>query len=93
LIVAAGKLSHGFSAVVIAQRSDDGMTKSNISKNCTFDTDHWNAFAEVLPAERHVVGKSGTFTIEQNNSNARHHLGWFIRDAQRLFQRAMIGQT
>jgi hypothetical protein len=27
LIVAAGKLSHGFSAVVIAQRSDDSPTK------------------------------------------------------------------
>jgi hypothetical protein len=28
-LTAAGKLSHGFSAVVIAQRSDDGTTKSN----------------------------------------------------------------
>jgi hypothetical protein len=32
LIVAAGKLLHGFSAVVIAQRSDDYTTKSNTSK-------------------------------------------------------------
>jgi hypothetical protein len=32
LTVAAGKLLHGFSAVVIAQRSDDCMTKSNILK-------------------------------------------------------------
>jgi IS1 family transposase len=48
-------------------------------ENCIFYTDHWNAFAEVLPAERHVVGKSGTFTIEQNNSNTRHHLERFTR--------------
>jgi insertion element IS1 protein InsB len=47
-------------------------------ENCMFYTDHWNAFAEVLPAERHVIGKSGTFTIEQN-SNTRHHLGRFTR--------------
>jgi IS1 family transposase len=48
-------------------------------KNCTFYTDHWDAFAEVLPAERHIIGKTGTFTIEQNNSNTRHHLGRFTR--------------
>jgi IS1 family transposase len=34
---------------------------------------------KVLPPERHVIGKSGTFTIEQDNSNTRHHLGRFTR--------------
>jgi IS1 family transposase len=48
-------------------------------KSCTFYTDHWDAFAEVLPADRHIIGKSGTFTIEQDNSNTRHHLGRFTR--------------
>ncbi|MDR3222065.1 MAG: hypothetical protein LBU46_08710, partial [Candidatus Accumulibacter sp.] len=35
-----------------------------------------------LPSERHVIGKSGTVTIEQNNSNTRHHLGRFTRRTQ-----------
>jgi IS1 family transposase len=43
-----------------------------------FYTDRGDAFIEV-PLERHVMGKSGTFTIEQNNSNTRHHLGRFTR--------------
>jgi IS1 family transposase len=44
-----------------------------------FYTDNWHAFAEILPPERHVIGKSGTITIEQDNSNTRHHLGRFTR--------------
>jgi insertion element IS1 protein InsB len=48
-------------------------------KNCTFYTDGWESFAEVLPQERHVIGKSGTVAIEQNNSNTRHHLARFTR--------------
>ncbi|MDR2090487.1 MAG: hypothetical protein LBP62_02400 [Clostridiales bacterium] len=47
--------------------------------NCTFYTDNWEAFAEVLPPERHIIGKSGTLAIERNNSNTRHHLGRFTR--------------
>jgi IS1 family transposase len=47
--------------------------------NCTFYTDNWDAFAEILPAERHVIGKKGTVTIERDNSNTRHHLGRFTR--------------
>ena len=48
-------------------------------KNCTFYTDEWSAFAEVLPPERHVVGKEHTTDIEHDNSNTRHHLGRFTR--------------
>jgi IS1 family transposase len=48
-------------------------------QNCTFFTDNWDAFAEVLPPERHIIGKSGTHTIERDNSNTRHHLGRFTR--------------
>ena len=48
-------------------------------KNCIFYTDNWDAFAEVLPPERHVIGKEHTTDIERDNSNTRHHLGRFTR--------------
>ena len=44
-----------------------------------FYTDHWEAFKAVIPKERHVIGKKHTITIEQNNSNTRHHLGRMTR--------------
>ena len=49
-----------------------------------FYTDDWDAFAKSnlfdnLPPERHVIGKSGTVAVEQDNSNTRHHLGRFTR--------------
>lgn len=48
-------------------------------KDCLFYTDDWDAFAKVLPKDRHIVGKNGTITIEHDNSNTRHHLGRFTR--------------
>ena len=48
-------------------------------KNCMFYTDAWDTFAKVLPPERHIIGKSGTIAIEQDNSNTRHYLGRFTR--------------
>jgi insertion element IS1 protein InsB len=48
-------------------------------KNCLFHTDEWDAFIGVLPPERHVIGQSGTFAVEQDNSNTRHHWGRFTR--------------
>ena len=47
--------------------------------HCTFYTDDWDAFAAVLPGERHVVGKAHTACIERDNSNIRHHLSRFAR--------------
>ena len=47
--------------------------------NCVFYTDHWDAFADVLPPERHIIGKKHTIDIEHDNSNTRHHLGRFTR--------------
>ena len=47
--------------------------------NCTFYTDDWDAFAKVLPKERHIIGKRHTLTIERDNSNTRHHLGRMTR--------------
>ena len=46
-------------------------------KDCTFYTDDWDAFAKVLPPERHIIGKAHTVAIERDNSNTRHHLGRF----------------
>jgi insertion element IS1 protein InsB len=48
-------------------------------KDCIFYTDDWDAFAKVLPPERHVIGKAHTIDIEHDNSNTRHHLGRFTR--------------
>ena len=48
-------------------------------KGCVFYTDAWGAFSEVLPPERHVVGKAHTVAIERDNSNTRHHPGRFTR--------------
>ena len=48
-------------------------------RHCLFYTDNWKAFSEVLPAKRHIIGKSHTYSIEQDNSNTRHHLGRFTR--------------
>jgi insertion element IS1 protein InsB len=47
--------------------------------NCVFYTDDWDAFAKVLPPERHIIGKAHTVAIERDNSNTRHHLGRFTR--------------
>lgn len=46
---------------------------------CIFYTDAWEAFAKVLPSERHKVGKQYTTSIEQNNSNTRHFIARFTR--------------
>jgi insertion element IS1 protein InsB len=48
-------------------------------KQCVYYTDAWEAFAKVLPPERHIVGKSYTISIERGNSNTRHRLGRFTR--------------
>ena len=47
--------------------------------SCIFYTDDWDAFAKVLPRDRHIVGKAGTVVIERDNSNTRHHLGRMTR--------------
>ncbi|MFM8454295.1 MAG: IS1 family transposase [Gammaproteobacteria bacterium] len=48
-------------------------------KVCHFYTDDWSAFSKVLPRDRHSIGKSGTVSIERDNSNTRHHLGRMTR--------------
>jgi IS1 family transposase len=51
-------------------------------QGCVFYTDNWDAFAEVLPKDRHKIGKAGTTAIERDNSNTRHHLGRFTRKSK-----------
>jgi IS1 family transposase len=53
--------------------------KAENLKHCVDYTDHWNAFAKVLPPERHVIGKTHTTNIERDNSNTRRHLEGFTR--------------
>jgi len=63
-------------------------------KDCTFYTDNWDAFAEVLPPERHVIGKAHTIDIEHDNSNTRHHLGRFTRRTKVVSQsKTMVDLT
>ena len=62
-------------------------------KNCIFYTDDWNAFLKVLPKKRHVIGKSHTVTIEQDNSNTRHHLGRFTRRTKVVSKRNKMVNT
>ena len=56
--------------------------------NCIFYTDNWDAFAEVLPPERHIIGKKGTACIERDNRNTRHHLGRFTRRTKVVSKKA-----
>ena len=56
--------------------------------DCVFYTDDWDAFAKVLPRERHVIGKAHTITIEQDNSNTRHHLGRMTRRTKVVSKKA-----
>src|SRR5262249_30825928 len=41
--------------------------------DCVFYTDTWDAFAHILPQERHSIGKAYTHAIERDNSHTRHH--------------------
>ena len=56
-------------------------------KNCKFYTDDWKVFKKVLPKNRHIVGKQHTYSIEQDNSNTRHHLGRFTRRTKIVSQK------
>jgi insertion element IS1 protein InsB len=47
--------------------------------DCIFYTDNWDAFAQALPQERHILGKAYTHAIARDNSNTRHHLARMTR--------------
>jgi insertion element IS1 protein InsB len=42
--------------------------------DCVFYAENWDAFAQVLPKERHIIGKAHTHAIERDHSNTRHYL-------------------
>jgi insertion element IS1 protein InsB len=64
------------------------------NKDCVFYTDDWPAFKHVLPHDRHIVGKTHTTAIEQDNSNTRHHLGRFTRRSKIVSKKvAMVDLT
>ena len=81
LIAARGELLPGYSVVVMLTFRRL-YNKVKHLKNCIFYTDNWDAFAKVLPKKRHIIGKTGTVSIERDNSNTRHHLGRFTRDTK-----------
>jgi len=51
-------------------------------KDYTFFTDGWDVFSKVLPNNRHLIEKSGTVCIKQDNSNTKHHLIRMIQRAK-----------
>ena len=53
---------------------------------CVFYTDDWDAFAKVLPTERHITGKAQTHAIERDHAHTRHHLA-------RMTRRTMVVST
>jgi len=61
--------------------------------DCIFYTDDWKAFANVLPPERHVIGKAHTIMIEQDNGNTRHHLGRMTRRTKVVSKKEEIWST
>lgn len=44
-----------------------------------FCTDHWKAYAKVLPSEKHIQSKAQTYTVESVWSDLRHWLARFKR--------------
>ena len=83
IIKALDRASRRTVAWVLGSRSAATFKKlySKVSHltECKFFTDDWDAFAKVLPKDRHVIGKSETIAIEQDNSNTRHHIGRLTR--------------
>jgi IS1 family transposase len=57
-------------------------------KRCVLHADAWPAFAEVLPPERHIVGRAHTAAIERDNSNTRHRLAGFTRRTKVVSKKA-----
>jgi len=47
-----------------------------------YATDGFRSYQQVLPQEKHAVGKDLTYTIEQHNSDTRHWLARFRRKSK-----------
>jgi insertion element IS1 protein InsB len=46
---------------------------------CTYYTDDWSVYRDVIPPAQHVVSKAGTQLLESDNANTRHRVGRFTR--------------
>lgn len=53
--------------------------KGKPRKNCLFSPDNWEALAQILPKERHIIGKVYTHAVERDNAHTRHHLARMTR--------------
>lgn len=58
--------------------------------SCIVYTDDWEAFAQVLPPDRHVIGKAHTVAMERDRSDTRHHLGRMTRRSQVVLQKEFM---
>jgi len=50
-----------------------------ILKNCFFETDDWEAYRSIIPAEKHKLGKDLTFYIEGFNATVRARVSRLVR--------------
>ena len=46
---------------------------------CTYYTDDWSVYHEVIPPGQHKVSKGGTQLLESDNANTRHRVARFTR--------------
>ncbi|WP_316359281.1 IS1 family transposase [Candidatus Neptunichlamydia sp. REUL1] len=96
-IKALDRASRKTVASVLGRRSATTFRKlyGKVSRltECLFFTNDWSAFAKVLPKDRHVIGKSGTIAIEQDNSTTRHHLGRMTRRRKVVFKTKKMVDT
>jgi IS1 family transposase len=60
--------------------------------NCTFYTDNGEAFAKVLPSERHVIGKAHTIAVEHDNSKYPPSFGEIDQTHQSCFEKRVHGR-
>lgn len=65
-IVIQKELSHGWLVTVTLQHLED-YEKLKHLKFCTFYTDRWESFKNILIKDQHVIGKKHTTHIEQDN--------------------------
>jgi IS1 family transposase len=65
-------------AYALGRRTDASCQQlSDKLAGCTvenFYTDNWQAYAKILPDERHTISKAETLNIERHNLNFRTHL-------------------
>ncbi|MDR2573963.1 MAG: hypothetical protein LBC94_06430 [Desulfovibrio sp.] len=65
------------------------MDKVEHLKGCSFYTDNWNAFAEIIPADIHIIGESMTHIIERDNGTPGIILA-DSRDVRKSFQKVRL---